>query len=104
MPGKVNPTQCEALTMVCVQIMSNNQAVLIGNSNGHFELNVYRPMVLHNINQSQILLKDSLNSFRIKCLSGIKPNEDRISELLNNSLMLVTALNPVIGYDKAASI
>ena len=104
MPGKINPTQCEALTMLCVQIMANNQAVLFGNASGHFELNVYRPMVINNILQSQILLSDGVNSFTIKCVEGIKANEKRINELLSNSLMLVTALNPVIGYDKAGKI
>lgn len=104
MPGKVNPTQCEALTMLCSQVIGNNQAVIFGNANGHFELNVYRPMVLHNVIQSQTLLADGLNSFRENCLDGIEANRNKITELLNNSLMLVTALNPVIGYDNAAKI
>jgi fumarate hydratase class II len=104
MPGKINPTQCEALTMLCVQVMANNQAVLFGNASGHFELNVYRPMVINNVLQSQGLLADGMKSFNSKCVIGIKANEPRIKELLQNSLMLVTALNPVIGYDKAGTI
>ena len=104
MPGKVNPTQCEALTMVCGQVLGNNQAVLFGNANGHFELNVYRPLVIQNVIQSQNLLADGLDSFRTNCLDGIEANHKRIEELLGNSLMLVTALNPVIGYDNAARI
>ena len=104
MPGKVNPTQCEALTMLCGQVLGNNQAVLFGNANGHFELNVYRPLVIQNVIQSQNLIADGLDSFRTNCLDGIEPNKKRIDELLNNSLMLVTALNPIIGYDNAANI
>lgn len=104
MPGKVNPTQCEALTMVCAQAMANNQAVLFANANGHFELNVYRPMVIGNVLQSQRLLGDAAASFAAKCVAGIRANEARIREQLANSLMLVTALNPVIGYDRAAAI
>ncbi len=104
MPGKINPTQCEALTMACVQVIANNQAVLFGNANGHFELNVYRPMVINNVLQSQCLLTDGMTSFTSKCVEGIQANEPRIQELLANSLMLVTALNPVIGYDKAGAI
>lgn len=104
MPGKINPTQCEALTMLCVQILGNNQAVLFGNANGHFELNVYRPMVINNVLQSQSLLSDGMKSFTTKCVVGIQANKKRIQELLANSLMLVTALNPVIGYDKAGTI
>jgi fumarate hydratase class II len=104
MPGKVNPTQCEALTMLCGQVLGNNQAVLFGNANGHFELNVYRPLVIQNVIQSQNLIADGLDSFRTNCLDGIEANTKRIDELLNNSLMLVTALNPIIGYDNAAKI
>lgn len=104
MPGKINPTQCEALTMVCSQVLGNNQAVLFGNANGHFELNVYRPMVIYNVIQSQRLLADALNSFRTNCLDGIEANVRKIDNLLQDSLMLVTALNPVIGYDNAAKI
>ena len=104
MPGKVNPTQCEAITMVCCQVMGNNTAVTIGGSNGHFELNVFRPMIIKNILHSIELLSDSCNSFTKNCVEGIEPNMERIEELLNNSLMLVTALNPHIGYDNAAAI
>jgi fumarate hydratase class II len=104
MPGKVNPTQCEALTMIACQIIGNHTAITIGGTNGHFELNVFRPMIIHNIINSVNLISDGLNSFTDKCLNGIKPNHDRINELLNNSLMLVTALNPYIGYDNAAKI
>jgi fumarate hydratase class II len=104
MPGKVNPTQSEALTMLCGQVLGNNQAVLFGNANGHFELNVYRPLVIQNVIQSQNLLADGLDSFRENCLDGIEANTKKIGELLNNSLMLVTALNPYIGYDNAAKI
>lgn len=104
MPGKVNPTQCEAITMVCCQVMGNNTAVTIGGSNGHFELNVFRPMIVKNILHSIELLADSSLSFTTNCVVGIQPNLPRIQELLNNSLMLVTALNPHIGYDNAAAI
>ena len=102
--GKVNPTQCEAVTMVAAQVMGNNVAVTIGGSNGHFELNVFKPMILQNVLQSIRLLADASVSFTKNCVNGIEPNEDRISKLLNESLMLVTALNPHIGYDKAAQI
>ncbi|KOX77859.1 Fumarate hydratase, mitochondrial [Melipona quadrifasciata] len=104
MPGKVNPTQCEALTMVCCQVMGNHVAVTIGGSNGHFELNVFKPMIVANTLRSARLLGDACASFTKNCVIGIKPNKDRISKLLNESLMLVTALNPHIGYDKAAKI
>ncbi len=104
MPGKVNPTQCEALTMICCQIMGNDVAVTVGGSNGHFELNVFRPMIIRNIIHSMNLLNDGINSFIDNCLTGIVANEDRIAELLEKSLMLVTALNPHIGYDNAAKI
>lgn len=104
MPGKVNPTQCEALTMVCCQVMGNDVAVNIGGASGNFELNVYRPMVIHNFLQSVRLLADGMASFNEHCASGIEPNRERISQLLNESLMLVTALNTHIGYDKAAEI
>jgi fumarate hydratase class II len=104
MPGKVNPTQCEALTMISCQVIGNHTAVTIGGTNGHFELNVFRPMVIYNIINSVNLIADGVNSFINKCLDGIKPNHERINELLNNSLMLVTALNPYIGYDNAAKI
>ena len=104
MPGKVNPTQCEALTMVCCQVMGNDVAVNIGGASGNFELNVYRPMVIHNFLQSVRLLADGMASFNEHCATGIEPNRERISQLLNESLMLVTALNTHIGYDKAAEI
>lgn len=104
MPGKVNPTQCEAMTMVCAQVMGNQTAVTIGGMSGHFELNVFKPLIAYNVLHSIRLLGDACQSFVKNCLSGIQPNKTRINELLNNSLMLVTALNPHIGYDKSASI
>ncbi|XP_071079155.1 probable fumarate hydratase, mitochondrial [Haliotis cracherodii] len=104
MPGKVNPTQCEALTMVAAQVMGNHVAVSVGGSNGHFELNVFKPMMVRNVLQSIRLLADASLSFTKHCVTGIKPNRERISQLLNDSLMLVTALNPYIGYDNAAKI
>ncbi|WP_075181721.1 class II fumarate hydratase [Pantoea sp. 1.19] len=104
MPGKVNPTQCEALTMLCCQVMGNDVAIAIGGASGNFELNVFRPMIIHNFLQSVRLLADGMNSFREHCAVGITPNTGRIAQLLNESLMLVTALNPHIGYDKAAEI
>jgi fumarate hydratase class II len=104
MPGKVNPTQSEALTMVCSQVIGNHVAVTIGGSNGHFELNVFRPMIAQNIIQSINLISDSVDSFVVHCVVGITANKKRIKEFLDNSLMLVTALNPHIGYDKAAKI
>jgi len=103
MPGKVNPTQCESLTMVCAQVMGNQTAVSVGGSNGHFELNVFKPVIISNVLQSVRLLADSCNSFTKNCVVGIEANEKRISQLLHESLMLVTALNPYIGYDKAAA-
>ena len=104
MPGKVNPTQCEALTMVCAQVMGNHVAVTVGGSNGHFELNVFKPVMIYNVLQSIQLLADGMNRFTKNCVVGIEANEGRIAELMNNSLMLVTALNPHIGYDNAAKI
>ncbi|KAI8112645.1 hypothetical protein M9434_003966 [Picochlorum sp. BPE23] len=104
MPGKVNPTQCEALTMVCAQVMGNCSAMSIGGSNGHFELNVFKPMLIANLLKSTRLIADACDSFTDHCVAGIKANTDRIEKLLHESLMLVTALNPHIGYDKAASI
>jgi fumarate hydratase class II len=104
MPGKVNPTQCEALTMIACQIMGNNVAVTVGGSNGHFELNVFRPMIIRNVVESINLLSDGINSFIDQCLVGIEANEARIKQLLDQSLMLVTALNPFVGYDNAAKI
>lgn len=104
MPGKVNPTQCEAMTMLCCQVMGNDVAVNMGGASGNFELNVYRPMVIHNVLQSVRLLADGMESFNEHCAVGIEPNRERIGQLLNESLMLVTALNTHIGYDKAAEI
>ena len=104
MPGKVNPTQCEALTMVCAQVMGNHTAVSVAGSNGHFELNVFKPVMIYNVLQSIRLLADSCVSFTDNCVTGIEANEKRITELMSNSLMLVTALNPHIGYDNAAKI
>jgi fumarate hydratase class II len=102
MPGKVNPTQCEALTMVCCQVMANDTAIGIAASQGNFQLNVYMPVIIYNMLQSIRLLSDALISFEKNCASGIKPNEERIKKNLESSLMLVTALNPYIGYEKAA--
>lgn len=102
MPGKVNPTQCEALTMVCAQVMGNQVAVSVGGSNGHFELNVFKPVIVRNVLQSVRLLADASNSFTKNCVVGIEPNRKRLNAIMNESLMLVTALNPHIGYDKAA--
>lgn len=104
MPGKVNPTQCEALAMVAVQVMGNDAAIGIAASQGNFELNVYLPLIAFDLLQSIRLLTDALDSFREKCLQGLVVNEDRMAELLEQSLMLVTALNPHIGYDKGAAI
>ncbi|MAI63016.1 MAG: fumarate hydratase, class II [Micavibrio sp.] len=104
MPGKVNPTQCEALTMVCAQVMGNQTAVSVAGSNGHFELNVFKPVIIYNVLQSIRLLADSARSFTENCVVGIEANEKQITKLMENSLMLVTALNPHIGYDNAAKI
>ena len=104
MPGKVNPTQSEAMTMVCAQVIGNDAAVAVGGMNGHFELNVFKPVIIFNVLNSIRLLSDALDSFRENCLKGISANQVQIQKHLENSLMLVTALNPVIGYDKAAEI
>lgn len=104
MPGKINPTQCEALTMVCAQVMGNHVTVTIAGSNGHLQLNVFNPVIIYNVLQSINLLSDAMNSFAEQCVTGIKANKKRIDELLNRSLMLVTALNKHIGYDNAAKI
>jgi len=104
MPGKVNPTQCEALTMVCTQVMGNHTAISMAGSQGHFELNVYKPVMAYNMLQSITLLADSATAFTDKCVKGIKANEDRIEDLLGRSLMLVTALAPTIGYDNATKV
>jgi fumarate hydratase class II len=104
MPGKVNPTQAEAITMVCAQVMGNDVAVTIGGTQGHYELNVFKPMMAANVLQSATLLADAAHSFEVNCVIGIEPNHKRIKTLLDNSLMLVTALNTKIGYYKAAEI
>jgi fumarate hydratase, class II len=104
MPGKVNPTQCEAVTMVCAKVIGNHTGITIAGSHGHFELNVFKPMISHNILQSIDLISDSTKNFAIYCVKGIKANKKRIKEHLDNSLMLVTALAPHIGYDNAAKI
>lgn len=104
MPGKVNPTQCEAMTMVAAQVMGNDVAIGIGGSMGQFELNVFKPMIINNLLQSMRLLGDMALNFTEKCVVGLEPNLERINEHLNNSLMLATALNTVIGYDKASQI
>lgn len=104
MPGKVNPTQSEAMTMVAAQVMGNHVAVTIAGSNGHFELNVFKPVIIHNVLQSICLLGDAARSFTDNCVRGIEPNIERIKQLVGDSLMLVTALNPHVGYDNAAKI
>lgn len=104
MPGKVNPTQAEAITMVAAQVIGNQTAVSIGGCNGHFELNAFKPMIVRNVLQSTRLLGDACASFSKNCVRGIQVNRERVGKLLSDSLMLVTALNPHIGYDKAAAI
>ena len=104
MPGKINPTQCEAMTMVCTQIMGNDTTITIAGASGNFELNVYRPVLAYNILQSIRLLADVSRSFAEHAVAGIEANKERIDHNLYNSLMLVTALNPHIGYDKAAEV
>ena len=104
MPGKVNPTQCEALTMVCAQVMGNHVAITVGGAQGHFELNVFKPMMAYNMLQSIRIMSDACVSFTEKCVVGIKANEDRITDLMEKSLMLVTALAPTIGYDNATLV
>ena len=104
MPGKVNPTQCEALSMVCAKVIGNDVSVTIGGMQGHYELNVYKPLMAANLLESSTLLSDAVDSFDNNCIKGIKPNKKRIEELVKNSLMLVTALNSKIGYYKAAEI
>jgi fumarate hydratase class II len=104
MPGKVNPTQCEALTMVCAQVLGNDVAVGIGGASGHFELNVYKPLIIHNVLGSVRLLADACVSFDAHCARGIEPDRERIRALVERSLMLVTALAPTLGYDRAAAI
>ncbi|XP_034118986.1 fumarate hydratase, mitochondrial isoform X1 [Drosophila sulfurigaster albostrigata] len=104
MPGKVNPTQCESLTMLAAQVMGNQVAVTVGGANGHFELNVFKPLIVSNVLRSIRLLSDGSRTFTANCVDGIQANKDRIAKIMNESLMLVTALNPHIGYDKAAKI
>jgi len=104
MPGKVNPTQSEALTMVAAQVLGNDVAINVGGATGHFELNVFKPMMAYNFLHSARLIGDAAASFEENCIAGLEPNQARITEHLNNSLMLVTALNTKIGYDNAAKI
>ena len=104
MPGKVNPTQSEAVTMVCVKVIGNHNGITMAGSHGHFELNVFKPLIIHNILQSIEIMSDSSKTFALYCVKGIKADKKRIKNLLDNSLMLVTALAPKIGYDKAANI
>jgi len=104
MPGKINPTQCEAVTMVCVKVIGNHNGITMAGSQGHFELNVFKPLIIHNILQSIHIMADSSKSFANYCVRGLRANKKKIQELLNNSLMLVTALTPKIGYDNAAKI
>ena len=104
MPGKVNPTQCESLTMVCAQVIGNDTAVTVGGLQGHLELNVFKPLIVFNVLNSIRILSDAVNSFKTNCLDGIEANTKQIKNHLENSLMLVTALNPHIGYDNAAKI
>jgi fumarate hydratase class II len=104
MPGKVNPTQCEAITMVCAQVMGNHVAITVGGTQGHFELNVFKPVIVSNLLHSAVLIGDAATSFAERCVDGIEADLPRIDELLHRSLMLVTALNPYIGYDKACEI
>ena len=104
MPGKINPTQSEAVTMVCVKVIGNHNGITMAGSHGHFELNVFKPLIAHNILQSIDLLADSSKNFALFCVKGIKADKDKIKYYLDNSLMLVTALAPKIGYDNAAKI
>ena len=104
MPGKVNPTQCEAVTMVCAKVIGNHTGITVAGSHGHFELNVFKPLIAYNILQSIDILSDSVKNFSLYCVKGIKANKKKIKEHLDNSLMLVTALAPKIGYDNAAKI
>ena len=104
MPGKVNPTQSEAVTMVCVKVIGNHNGITMAGSHGHFELNVFKPLIAHNILQSIDLLADSCKNFSLYCIKGLKADKVKIKNFLDNSLMLVTALAPHIGYDNAAKI
>jgi fumarate hydratase class II len=104
MPGKINPTQCEAVTMVCVKVIGNHNGITMAGSHGHFELNVFKPLIIHNIMQSLHIMADSSRNFAKYCIRGLKPDKKRINQLLENSLMSVTALVPKIGYDNASRI
>jgi len=104
MPGKVNPTQCEAVSMVCIKVIGNHNGITMAGSHGHFELNTFKPLIIHNILQSMDIMSDSSKNFANYCIKGLKANKERIKNLLNNSLMLVTALSPKVGYDNAAKI
>tara|TARA_B100000029_G_scaffold91629_1_gene81593 strand:+ start:3842 stop:5248 length:1407 start_codon:yes stop_codon:yes gene_type:complete len=104
MPGKINPTQCEAVTMVCVKVIGNHNGITMAGSHGHFELNVFKPLIIHNILQSIHIMADSSKSFANYCVKGLKADKEKIKKLLDNSLMLVTALSPKVGYDNAAKI
>ena len=104
MPGKVNPTQSEAVTMVCVKVIGNHNGITMAGSHGHFELNVFKPLIAHNILQSIDLLSDSSKNFALYCIRGLKADKKKIKQHLDNSLMMVTALAPYIGYDNAAKI
>jgi len=104
MPGKINPTQCEAVTMVCVKVIGNHNGITMAGSHGHFELNVFKPLIIHNILQSIHIMADSAKSFANYCIKGLKADREKIKKTLDNSLMLVTALSPKIGYDNAAKI
>jgi len=104
MPGKVNPTQCEAVSMVCIKVIGNHNGITMAGSHGHFELNTFKPLIIHNILQSMDIISDSSKNFANYCIKGLKANKERIKNLLNNSLMLVTALSPKVGYDNAAKI
>ena len=104
MPGKVNPTQCEAVTIVCAKVIGNHTGITLAGSHGHFELNVFKPLIAYNVLQSIDILSDSVKNFTLYCVNGIKPNKKKIKEHLENSLMLVTALAPKIGYDNASKI
>jgi fumarate hydratase class II len=104
MPGKINPTQCEALSMLCCQVIGNDMAITLGGASGNFELNVYKPLIAYNFLQSLRLLADGMTSFEQYCARGIEANRHRLNELMSQSLMLITALVPHIGYDRAAEI
>ena len=104
MPGKVNPTQSEAMTMVCIQVIGNDVAITTAGSQGNFELNVFKPLIIHNFLHSTMLLADSCASFSEYCVEGIEPNREQLARYVENSLMLVTALSPHIGYDNAAKV